>query len=198
MGLLPQNGGVITPKPLSRREQPPGHELHVGVDHVARQRAGAALAVVDVAHGEVRARLQQHVDHGLQLCRAVALDLAAGGGAVERALVAGDQDPEVLVVGFGGEDLGLVQDPVERRVLVEVVEERAEPRLLALGASQVMGQRPADVVQHLPPHVGQQPVQDVLAGFEVVVERTLRHAGKPGDLRDRRVGVAVLAHDPGG
>ena len=41
----------------------------------------------------------------------------------------------MLVVGVRREDLGLVQDPVERRVLVEVVEERAEPRLLTLGVA---------------------------------------------------------------
>ena len=107
------------------------------------------------------------------------------------------RQPVVVVAEhLGRDELGLPDDPVERRVLGGEAEVRLEAEQLRLErASSPCSRRLLHRVAHALVQVAHELVEDRLLRVEVEVEGALRDAGRLGDLHDRRVVVAELAED---
>src|SRR5258708_37548500 len=92
---------------------------------------------------------------------------------------------------------GLVENAQEFRHCTDEIEERAEPLNLLprrIGGAGAL----ADESHHVDADFRQQLIEQLLAIFEMIIERALRHAGLFGDPGDGGLGIAVFADDPGG
>src|SRR6266403_6052693 len=92
---------------------------------------------------------------------------------------------------------GFIQNAQEFRHFTDEIEEGAEPLNLLLRRMRGTGAL-ADESHHVDADFRQQLIEQLLAIFEMIIERALRHAGLFGDPGDGGLGIAVLAHDPGG
>src|SRR6478672_7672159 len=92
---------------------------------------------------------------------------------------------------------GLVENAQEFRHFTDEIEKGAEPlNLLSrrMGGAGAL----ADESHHVEADLRQQLIEQLLAIFEMIIERALRHAGLFGDPGDGGLGIAVFADDPGG
>ncbi len=120
-------------------------------------------------------------------------DFALAGGGVEHVGVAPGEGLVVLLVDGFIHKLGLLQDPVEGRVVSQVLEERPQALLLGFetvtGADYLGGQMGSQLV----PQVHHQLPQDFFLAGEVGVEGALGNARRPGDVSHAGAVVAQVA-----
>src|SRR6266478_567719 len=88
---------------------------------------------------------------------------------------------------------GFVENAQEFRHFTDEIEERAEP--LNLLPRRMGG---ADESHHVDADFRQQLIEQLLAIFEMIIERALRDAGLFGDPGDGGLGIPVFADDLGG
>src|SRR5258708_13682129 len=92
---------------------------------------------------------------------------------------------------------GLVENAQEFRNMRDEIEERAEPLNLLPRRMRGAGAL-GNESHHVDADFRQQLIKQLLAIFEMIIERALRHAGLFGDPGDGGLGIAVFADDPGG
>src|SRR2546430_624609 len=165
-----------------RCEQAARNQLSVGGDDMLG-RCRDAAANVGVAAAQISTRAHQYVNDGLELIVAIIDDRAGLAGAPEDADIGGGDVIEMLLVADRREIFGLVEDAQKFRHLADEIEERAEAfdflprRLRGPGAL-------ADEVNHVGADLRQQLVEQFLAIFKVIVERSLRDTGLLGNARN--------------
>src|SRR2546429_3065807 len=107
-------------------EQPTGNQLFVSRDHMIRHGGNGALGV-GVAAAEVAARAHEHVNDGLELFIAEAIDRAGVPRAPQDADIGGWKNFGMFFVGRWGKKIGFVWKVAEFLHLTDGIEESARP-----------------------------------------------------------------------
>src|SRR6476661_8826927 len=103
----------------------------------------------------------------------------------------------MLLVADRRKKFGFVENAQEFRHFPDKIEEGAEPLDLLPRCMRRTGAL-ADESHHIDADFRQQLIEQLLAVFEMIIERALRDAGRFGDAGDGGLGIAVFADDLGG